>query len=240
MHLSVAIRQFIDWDWRFVARARGWAAAERGRFGLWLPVFMGGGVVLYFALRAEPADWAGIAVAGPAVAGAMLAAGRPMLRGGLMAIAAAAIGFASCQWAAERALPVEPLPSKGVTISAVVRGVEALPTGQRVMLERVRILDSDRALARTVRVKLKPSDNSAVETGDAVRMRVLIRPPSSPAYPGGWDLQRDDYFSGLGGYGMALGPVEVLAPGSAGCAMPCSTGSSRCCRARRAASRRRC
>ena len=210
MQLSVAIRQFVDWDWPFLARVRGWAAADQGRFGLWLPVFMGGGVVLYFALRAEPAGWAGAAVAAPAFAGAMLARERPVLRGGLMALAAAAIGFASCQWATVGALPVEPLPSKGVTISAAVRGVEVLPAGRRVTLERVRILDSDRALARTVRVKLKANDNSAMETGDAVQVRVLIRPPSSPAYPGGWDLQRDAYFSGLGGYGMALGPVEVL------------------------------
>ncbi len=29
-------------------------AAERGRFALWLPVFMGAGDAFYFALRAEP------------------------------------------------------------------------------------------------------------------------------------------------------------------------------------------
>ncbi len=211
MQLSVAVRHFIDWDGWVSAPFREWAAAERGRFGLWLPVFMGGGVVLYFSLRAEPAAWAGVAVAMPAVAGAVLARWRPVLQGGLMAVAAGAIGFASCQLATARALPVEPLPSKGVTVSAVVRGVETLPAGRRIMLEQVRILDSGRALARTVRVKLKTDDTNEIETGDTVRLRVLIRAPNSPAYPGGWDLQRDAYFSGLGGYGMALGPAEVTA-----------------------------
>jgi competence protein ComEC len=208
--LSVAIGKIGAWDRAIPSWLTEWVSAERGRFGLWLPVFMGAGVVLYFALRSEPPDWAGLAVAVPSVAGAVLARGRPVLRGFLMALAASSIGFASCQWASSRALPLEPLPSKGVTVSAIVRGVEALPAGRRVMLEQVRIEDSGRRLARTVRVKLKPNDPGGVETGDTVRLRVLIRPPSPPAYPGGWDLQRDDYFSGLGGYGMALGPVQAL------------------------------
>ncbi len=198
------------------ASLRGWAAAERGRFALWLPVCMGMGALLYFSLRAEPPSWSGAAVAGPAVLGSVLARCRPvlhggLLRGGLLAVAAGAIGFASCQFATFRALPVEPLPSRGVTVSGLVRGVETLPAGRRVLLEGVRILDSERDLARTIRVKLKANDPAEMETGDRVRLRVLIRPPSPPAYPGGWDLQRDAYFSGLGGYGMALGPAEVLA-----------------------------
>src|ERR1700733_3609542 len=31
--------------------------AERGRFVLWLPVFMGSGVLAYYALHAEPPPW---------------------------------------------------------------------------------------------------------------------------------------------------------------------------------------
>jgi len=210
MQLSVAVRNFVDWEPMLATWFRRWAAAERGRFGLWLPVFMAGGVVFYFSLHAEPDRWVGCAVAGTAIAGAMLARWRPLLRGLLMAVAAAALGFASCQWATDRALPIEPLPSKGVTVIGLVRGVEVLPIGRRILLEHIRILDSDRVLARTVRVKLKANDTGAIATGDTVRLRVLIRPPSSPAYPGGWDLQRDAYFSGLGGYGMALGPIEML------------------------------
>jgi hypothetical protein len=49
-----------------------WQAAERGRFVPWLPVFMGTGVLCYFALRAEPPYWLGITVALPAVGGVLL------------------------------------------------------------------------------------------------------------------------------------------------------------------------
>ena len=195
----------------FSRHLRAWAAAEQGRFGLWLAVFLGAGVVLYFAQRTEPPYWAGAAVAGPAILGSVLARAHRLVRGMLLALAAGAIGFASCQFATDQALPVEPLPSRGVTVSGRVLAVEMLPAGRRILLEAVRILDSDRALARTIRVKLRPDDNAAMATGDQIRLRVLIRPPSPPAYPGGWDLQRDAFFSGLGGYGVALGPAEMLA-----------------------------
>ena len=42
-------------------------------------------------------------------------------------------------------------------------------------------------------------------------MRALLRPPSPPSYPGGWDLQRDAFFAGYAGYGFAIGTSECLA-----------------------------
>jgi hypothetical protein len=39
---------------RIPERLETWRAAERGRFALWLPVFMGAGVLCHFAPRAEP------------------------------------------------------------------------------------------------------------------------------------------------------------------------------------------
>ena len=54
---------------RSSAWLNGWQAAERGRFAPWLPVFMGTGVLCYFALRTEPPLWLGLAVAIPATCG---------------------------------------------------------------------------------------------------------------------------------------------------------------------------
>ena len=185
-------------------------AAERGRFALWLAVFMGAGVLFYFSLRAEPPLWAGAAVAGPAILGAVLARRLVPLLAILLPLAAAGVGFSACQMAMARALPVAPLPRTGVILTGTVRGVEALPAGRRITIEAVHLSDPDRTYPRRVRVRLHAGDEAALETGDTVRLRALIRPPSAPAYPGGWDLQRDAFFSGLGGYGMALGRVEVL------------------------------
>ncbi|HTR17870.1 MAG TPA: ComEC/Rec2 family competence protein, partial [Acetobacteraceae bacterium] len=47
--------------------------------------------------------------------------------------------------------------------------------------------------------------------GDTLRVRVLMQPPAPPSYPGGRDLQRDAFFSGLAGSGFAIGPATRVA-----------------------------
>jgi competence protein ComEC len=186
---------------------------QRGRYALWLPVVMGGGTLFYFTLRAEPPGWAGLAVFVPAAVGAAIARPRPVLRGLLLVLAAGALGFASAQLATLRAPEVDALPSKSAWLTGIVLGIETLPVGSRVMLGDVRLDGAERPLARALRIRLREGDTAA-SAGDTVRLRALLRAPSPPAYPGGWDLQRDAFFSGLGGYGFALGQSAVVAPGS--------------------------
>ena len=189
-----------------------WAAivaGGRGRLALWLPVFMGAGIVGYFSLPAEPARWIGLEIGVPVLLGAILGRGTPV-RPLLAPLAAAAIGFAAAQFATARALPAAPLPKRAVIVTATVRAIDMLPVGRRVMLARAQLGDAD-PIGRTIRVRLRDTDATELHTGDTVRVRALVQPPSPPAYPGGWDLQRDDYFSGLAGYGFALGPAEILA-----------------------------
>ncbi len=185
-------------------------ARERGRWALWSPVFMGAGVLVYFALVAEPAWWWGLAVAGPAALGAALARRFLIHRAALLALFAAALGFTSAQVATWRALPVEALPKKAVVLTGTVRALELMPVGRRISIEQVRLDDADTPLRRSVRVRLRINDAVPLAPGDTVRVRALVRPPSPPAYPGGWDLQRDAFYSGLAGSGFALGYAERL------------------------------
>ena len=187
-----------------------WAAAERGRFMPWLSVFMGAGVLDYFARTSEPAWWAGpgLLAAGLAVCG--LAWRASLARAVAMALLAGAVGFASAQFATWRALPVPALQRTAVVLTGTVRRVEMLPEGRRVTLAGARWNDAP-PLTRTVRVRLRATDPVVVAVGDTMRVRSVLRPPAPPAYPGGWDLQREAFFSGLAASGMALGPAERLA-----------------------------
>ena len=106
-------------------------------------------------------------------------------------------------------MPIEALPTRAVVLSAVVRGVDVLPEGRRLVLDQVR-LTADAPLRRLVRVRMKRGDATAVAAGDRVELRAVLRPPAPPAYPGAWDLQRDAYFNGIAGGGTALNPVVVL------------------------------
>jgi competence protein ComEC len=191
-------------------------AAERDRLVLWLPVLMGAGVVTYFALRQEPPIWAGLALLLPALIGAFLARPTSLLRALLAMLAAFALGLTAAQFATWRAPPLVVLPTNAVTITGIVRGVDPLPDGRRLLLEAVRIDPTTPPLERPtldrlIRVRLRTGDPIEVATGDTVRIRTLLRAPASPAYPGGWDLQRDAYFIGLGGSGFALGKAERIA-----------------------------
>ena len=191
------------------AALRDWAEAERGRFVPWLPVCMGVGVLLYFALPREPVGWGGIASV-LLCAGACAAGWRRFpTRAAALAGLAAALGFLAGQAATWRAKPVIELPRTAVIMTAVVRGVDVLPGGRRLVLEGARVGEAA-PLERLVRVRLKRGDMTAVEAGDLVRVRAVMRPPSPPSYPGGWDQQRDAFFNGLGGGGTALNPVIVI------------------------------
>jgi competence protein ComEC len=100
-------------------------------------------------------------------------------------------------------------------VAGIATAVEALPEGRRVTLAAAS-LDGGPAMARAVRIRLRDTDTQALQPGDTLRVRALLRPPAAPAYPGGWDMQRDAWFDGMGGYGFAIGPAERLGTAAAG------------------------
>jgi len=189
-----------------------WVGAERGRFFLWLPVFMTAGNALYFSLTAEPRGWPAAAVLGLASAAAFAARRWVTARAACLAVAALALGFGAAQLATFRAPPPLQVPRGAVVVTGPVRAVEPLPEGMRVTIEAP-TLGEGAPQPRTVRIRLRPEDPAEPATGDTLRLRARLSPPSPPAWPGGWDLQRDAYFSGIGAYGYALSRVTVLAHG---------------------------
>jgi competence protein ComEC len=182
---------------------------ERGRFFPWLAVAMAAGVVAYFALPDEPPRGAGALAFALSAGVALLLRQHFWPRAPALLTAAAALGFASAQLAAWRAPDIIDLPSRATIATGTVRAVETLPLGRRVLLERAR-LDDGPALKRTLRIRLRGNDTALIATGDTLRIRTLLRPAQPPAYPGAWDLARDAYFDGMGGFGLALGAAERL------------------------------
>ena len=193
---AAAIQVYASWNAFAGVRRRGlevyqaWVGAERGRFLPWLAVAMGVGALAYISLRAEPAWWIG--AAGLSCGVLLLCVGFRLAeaRAAGLVVISTSLGFAAGQVATWRALPIEALPRRATVLTAVVQRAEAIPAGRRLILSDVELGTDGPKIARAVRVRLRPNDPAVTGPGDVIRLRALVRPPSPPAYPGGWDLQR--------------------------------------------------
>ena len=195
-----------------VARGlRSALSAERDRWFLWLPAFLGAGIGIYFSLTIEPPLWLGLALAALAILGVTVARWRERGIAVALAVAAIAVGFAAAEIETRAvATPVLEHPTGRVTVEGRVIDVEPLPVGRRILLEPHSIgqLARDKLPAR-VRITIRNDEGAAIP-GEGVSMRVLLYPPSGPAMPGAYDFQRRAYFDRLGAVGYAQGPIRPI------------------------------
>ncbi len=197
----------IDWQ-------RVWTAEGR-RAILWLPVLMGCGIWLYFALDREPDPlWCALT----AVPVAALASGMAR-RAGLAALALALVlaafgaGFSLALFAAHRAQA--PMLSGPIeeTIEGRVRALSKSASGApRVLLDRVVIYGLDpRETPRRVRVTLLAAERGAApRPGARIRVFARLLPPGDPVEPGAFDFRLKAYFQRLGAVGYARGAALAL------------------------------
>jgi competence protein ComEC len=182
--------------------------AQHGRYAPWLAVALGGGILWYFTLGREPEAQPLWLVPPLLLLAQGVARRRPLAGWALALLAAFLLGAGMAGWHAARQPEPLALPSGPVVAAGRVAVVEPLPDGVRVTLEAARLNDAA-PLARPVRLRLRRDDPARPEQGDLLTVRALLREPGAPVVPGGYDVQRAAYFSGLGGFGFALGPAAV-------------------------------
>jgi competence protein ComEC len=193
------------------ARLAALPAAERDRLPPWLVVALAAGVMAYFAAPAEPSPALALPALALAALGVLLRRWSILLAWVTGLAAAALLGLALPALHAARAPPMPDLPRTALVLTATVADLAALPEGGlRLTLDGVRLSPEAPPLARTLRVRLQRGDPARPEPGSLIRVRALVRAPSAPVVPGGWDFQRAAFFGGLGGSGFAIGRVEVL------------------------------
>lgn len=221
--LLVSIRRgaaAVQWLARPAERAALWSRVlehlleERERWFLWLPVGVGVGVALYFALGVEPPAWLGIALLLPIAVllgrewQASIASGGTARLPALIALTAVLAGLTAAQLRTHTvAAPV--LERRGAyMVEGEVALVEARVRGQRLLLADPWIEDvAPQATPARIRFSIRDGDFE-VWPGDRVRARVMLMPPSPPAAPGDFDFARRAFFMGLGAVGYALGEIE--------------------------------
>lgn len=187
--------------------------AERERWALWLPVGIGLGIAVYFALPAEPPVWVGPALLPPAILLAVLGRRRDLiLIFGSGAIAVAA-GLTASQLRSHLvAAPVLTREIGPVIVQGRVIEIEPLPRGRRVVLDRPAV-EGLAATETPARVRIRIAGAATpVRPGQEIAVLVGLAPPAPPAAPGAFDFQRQAFFQGIGAVGFAYGAVRSIAP----------------------------
>jgi competence protein ComEC len=182
---------------------------EAGRGFLWLPVLVGTGILVYFALPSEPS------LVALALATAALVAVAWRLRRRLVAFrlaAALAAIVAGTTLTTLRTITVEaPVLTRETT--AVVTGWVAERqaasrggTRLRVAVHAIEGLAPERT-PPAVRVTVRAGGDD-IDVGDALTVLARLRPPGGPVMPGGYDFARADFYAGIGASGFAYGRVQ--------------------------------
>jgi competence protein ComEC len=203
--------------------------AERDRWFLWVPVFFGCGIGLYFALPFEPSVMlcaAPLLVAlglvivlrrgtlAPALAGALLAASLGLVAAKLRTDALTA--------------PVLAQRPSGLgswsTIHGWLEERETRAAGSQRLTIRVAWIDAVDPAETPLRVRVTSRKAPAgVSLGDPVVIKAELKPPPDAALPGGYDFARIAFFQQLGAVGFLAGDVRVdpdIGPPPADMAMP--------------------
>lgn len=175
-----------------------------------LPVSYAVGIGLYFSWLQEP-HWliAPLFVAGCAAAAWLLRRHR-IVRVLLLSVAVIGAGHGVADLSAD--LRVSPLLGRErgpMDVVGRVVAVEAVDQGRyRATIEVSELSRGAPPWPDRVRVRLLPG--TPPETGARITVPAVLRPPSGPAYPGGFDFRRTLAFQGIGGVGYAIGAIETL------------------------------
>ena len=193
----------------------GFFSAERERWPLWIPVLLGCGIAIYFALPVEPPGWSGPLCFALT---ATLAWGVRKRRGAALALVCLCLalgGFSAAQLRTRLvSAPVLDRMTGAVMVEGTVSLVEAIAEGggSRATIEHPILSGKEDFIDPGLkRVRLRFRANlPPVAVGERIRVRATLLPPARPAMPGAFDFARKAYFMGIGATGMALNPAEVL------------------------------
>jgi len=197
----------------------------RGRLFPWVPLCVGAGVGLWFALEEEP---------GPAlyaVAGVVLLAGLWLWRRGPdLAQPAAVIGLClalgflaaggRAHWVAS---PMLERPFYGPVLGRIIEIDRSASDALRVTLDRVVLGDlAPDATPRIVRISLHGKAALAgmgpegLVPGQVVMNTARLAAPEGPTEPGGFDFRRMAFFDGMGAVGYSRSPLVLWREPAAG------------------------
>lgn len=194
-------------------------AEARGLLFAWVPVFLGCGIAIWFALPFEPG--LGFYAVGASIFLALIAAhrfGAELWHPPLVALACVLLGLMAAGLRAHLvAAPMLEQRYYGAVQGRVINIDRSQSDALRITLDQVVLQDlSPAQTPLNVRISLHGQDVS-FDPGQVVLLTASLAAPEGPAEPGGFDFRRMAYFQQLGAVGYTRSPVllwDEAAPGT--------------------------
>ncbi|MDI9408621.1 MAG: ComEC/Rec2 family competence protein [Candidatus Pacebacteria bacterium] len=208
--------------WRWCRLGGAWLREElsfhRERFVLFLPVFFGLGIILYFNLKFEPPGLIAVITTLGLWLLAILFRRHSLVMRILVILAMAASGFAVSQWRTHglQAVVVQQ-PLGPIGLSGRIAAIDHRAHGQRFILTNVTAIDdSAESLPPVLRITTRGGLERDTGVGDWVQFRAVLTPLRPPSVVGGFDYQFYGYFFGLnhgiGGGGFMVSGLRYIDP----------------------------
>lgn len=186
--------------------------SEKDNWPLFVPVFFGIGVAVYFGLKKEPDVYYGLAVfCTLAISTMFLAYRRNKLFWLGLVLSIASAGFLSANI---RAINVDaPILAKETGIVNVLGTIEEIKkrgTKSRFILKNPTIENMTKENTPVkIRINVNTDLNDAAP-GDVVSFMAALSPPPIPVVPGGYDFAKYAFFEQIGAVGYSISDVEII------------------------------
>ncbi len=179
--------------------------AERDRWFLWLPVFMGLGVALYFSWPAEPHFVLSVVSTFIALAVCILLRGHALIYV-FLPLLFLSLGHNAAM--IETRLMNQPMlqeKTEATTIVGRVMMLNSLPDGYRVWLNDVQVEGlAEASTPRSIRIKIRYQDERP-EPGRWISSKAILYPLSRAAEPDAFNFRRYAFYQGFGATGFNIG-----------------------------------
>ncbi len=188
---------------------------EAQRWVLWLPVFYGTGIGIYFGLYNEPPVYLVCLVVGVSWLALLVLWKNFATRLLAIILVTMSLGFAVAKINTEivRA-PIVPVIDHPMVISGNITNISSEKGFPQLFLHNLRIDELGADVPKNVKISVRSKIKEPVEPGDRIITNAVLIPPYRPAFPGGYDQARTLYYDGLGASGYAVKAVAKLPEGA--------------------------
>ncbi|MGV6801830.1 MAG: ComEC/Rec2 family competence protein [bacterium] len=206
-----------------------WLKEDLGTGFLWLPVWLGTGIGLYFSFQTEPLLYI---LLGPTIILIFVRSALMWLPLGhnykylsfyqkyhylllalILIFAGASIAKMRTQ-SVNAPILLDKTPT--LTITGRIVAITELPQGVRYVLSVVAIDDYDKTtLPKKIRISWHGNQSYTYKLpsiNDQIQIRGVLLPPPEPIAPGAFDFGRQLYFEQIGAVGYAITPPYVVQP----------------------------